>query len=295
MAQIAQGSKAKSAESAIKESASERTVVNGKWPKYQHLAVTGLLVLLNGTAARASSEDLMKLLDTRNCRNCKLQDADLVHANLRDADLRGAQLQRSNLGQARLDGAQLSGANLSFTSLTGASLRGADLRGAQLEGTDLRQADLSGALLNPEALSRSHWQQATGIETKQLSYAELHNAGAEAAQQGRYPEAEQFFSAAILREPAAAISWVARAICRSEQSKLELAASDFNYAASMYGERGEQEQALKLKQAAETVTASTKSDSPSGNGAGSKALGGALSVLQFLMPLAAKAFIPLGF
>ena len=209
-------------------------------------------------AGKADSTDLLQLLDTRSCPGCKLQDADLVHADLRDADLRQAQLQRANLGQARLDGAQLSGANLSFTSLKGASLRGADLRGARLDGTDLRQADLSGAVLDPGALSRSHWQQATGIEPIQLSYAQLHNAGAEAARQGRYPEAEAFFSAAIRRDAAAALSWVARGICRGEQGKNELAANDFNYAASLYAERGEQEQALQLKQAAESLVAATQ-------------------------------------
>jgi len=253
------------------------------------------VAMLMPPTAKADSSDLFKLLETRSCRGCKLQDADLVHADLRDADLRHAQLQRANLGQARLDGAQLSGANLSFTSLMGASLRGADLRGARLDGTDLRQADLSGALLDAGALSRSHWQRATGIEPTQLSYAELHNAGAEAAQQGRYPEAESFFSAAIRKEPTAAISWVARGICRGEQGKSELAANDFNYAASLYGERGEQEQALQLKQAAKTVVASTKPDTPGGNGAGSKALSSALGAFQFLAPLAAKAFLPMGF
>jgi uncharacterized protein YjbI with pentapeptide repeats len=246
-------------------------------------------------AVWASSNDLIKLLDTRNCRGCKLQDADLVHADLRDADLRQAQLQRANLGQARLDGAQLSGANLSFTSLTGASLRGADLRGANLDGTDLRQADLSGALLDTGALSRTHWQRATGIPAVQLSYAELHNAGAEAAQQGRYPEAEQLFGDAIRKAPNAAISWVARGICRSEQGKTELAASDFNYAASLYSQGGEIAQAEQLKQAADKLTKADDSDGEGGNGAGSKALGGALAAFQFLAPIAAKAFLPMGF
>ena len=258
-------------------------------------SLLAVVAMLMPPTAKADSSDLFKLLETRSCRGCKLQDADLVHADLRDADLRHAQLQRANLGQARLDGAQLSGANLSFTSLMGASMRGTDLRGARLDGTDLRQADLSGALLDAGALSRSHWQRATGIEPTQLSYAELHNAGAEAAQQGRYPEAEAFFSAAIRKEPTAAISWVARGICRGEQGKSELTANDFNYAASLYGERGEQEQALQLKQAAKTVVASTKPDNPGGNGAGSKALSGALAAFQFLAPLAAKAFLPMGF
>ena len=242
----------------------------------------------------AGSADLIRLLESKNCRSCKLQDADLVHADLRDADLRQAQLQRANLGHARLDGAQLSGANLSFTSLAGASLRGADLRGARLEGTDLRQADLSGALLDPGALSRSHWQRATGIESIQLSYGELHNAGAEAAQQGRYPEAEQFFGEAIRKEPNAAISWVARGICRSEQGKKGLAASDFNYAASLYAQRGEVEQAEQLKLAAEKVDKAPEANTEGGNGAGSAAFSGILSAFQFLAPLAIKGLMPLG-
>ena len=249
---------------------------------------------LSTPATKAEATDLFQLLDTRRCRGCRLQDADLVHADLRDADLRQAQLQRANLGQARLDGARLNGADLSFTSLMGASLRGADLRGAQLDGTDLRQADLSGALLDPGALSRSHWQRATGIAPQQLSYAELHNAGAEAAQQGRYPEAEQFFNAAIRRDPDAAISWVARGICRGEQGKTDLAASDFNHAASLYAQRGEQEQAQQLKQAAETMGKVKPENNAVGNGAGSKALGGALAAFQFLAPIAAKAFLPMG-
>ena len=242
----------------------------------------------------AGSADLIRLLESKNCRSCKLQDADLVHADLRDADLRQAQLQRANLGHARLDGAQLSGANLSFTSLAGASLRGADLRGARLEGTDLRQADLSGALLDPGALSRSHWQRATGIESIQLSYGELHNAGAEAAQQGSYPEAEQFFGEAIRKEPSAAISWVARGICRSEQGKKGLAASDFNYAASLYAQRGEVEQAEQLKLAAEKVDKAPESNTEAGNGVGSAAFSGILSAFQFLAPLAIKGLMPLG-
>ena len=37
-----------------------------------------------------------------------------------------------------------------------------------LEGTDLRRSDLSGARLDPQALSRSHWQQARGIDPSRL-------------------------------------------------------------------------------------------------------------------------------
>ncbi|MFO8238625.1 MAG: pentapeptide repeat-containing protein [Prochlorococcaceae cyanobacterium] len=243
----------------------------------------------------AGTEALVQLLEQRRCQGCDLAGADLVHAQLADADLSGARLQRANLGQARLDGARLGGADLSFTSLMGASLRGADLRGARLEGTDLRRADLSGALLSPGALSRAHWQGARGIDQGLLSFGELHNAGVEAAQRGRYPEAEQFFSAAIRREPAAGVSWLARAITRSQLGRREEAANDFTYAASLYEAAGEQEQADQLRQAAKQVKAAPEQQGGGGSGVGMMAVSGALGALQFLAPIAAKAFLPLPF
>jgi tetratricopeptide (TPR) repeat protein len=242
----------------------------------------------------ASTDDLMRLLQSRSCAGCRLQDADLVHADLRDADLRGAALQRANLGQARLEGAQLEGADLSFTSLRGASLRGADLRGARLEGTDLRQSDLSGALLDPGALSRTHWQQAVGLDPAQLGYPDLHNAGVEAAIAGRHPEAERLFGDAITQQPEAAISWVARGISRSEQGKNDLASNDFSYAATLYERGGETGQALELREAARRLQAPAPKPR-GGNGVGSQLMSGALSAVQFLAPLAAKAFLPVGF
>jgi tetratricopeptide (TPR) repeat protein len=249
--------------------------------------VPGLAGLISAGAALGSTEDLMKLLEQRHCRNCRLQDADLVHANLRDADLSGAQLQRANLAQAKLDGARLNGTDLSFTSLMGASLRGADLRGARLNGTDLRQSDLSGALFDPGALAQSHWQQARGINPEQLSFVDLHNAGVEAATQGRQSEAEQYFNAAIRREPAAAISWVARGITRGQQGKVDLAANDFNYAAKLYEQGGEPSQAEQLRAAAKQM--GQPGQQQSGNGFGSQVLNGLISAFGALAPLAIKA------
>ena len=146
------------------------------------MALRGLLLLplMLATAPQAWSadaNDLVRVLQSGRCANCRLADADLVHADLRDADLQGAELQRANLGQARLDGADLKGADLIFTSLNGASLRGADLRGSRLYGTDLRNSDLSGALLDPGSLEQSHWQGAGGIKEGIRSHAALHNAG----------------------------------------------------------------------------------------------------------------------
>ncbi len=163
--------------------------------------LAALLLTAPGSALAGNQEHILRLMETKTCPSCRLQDADLVYADLRDAQLAKAQLQRANLSRAQLDGADLRGTNLSFTSLTGASLRGADLRGAQLEGADLREADLSGAKLDNEALARSHWRGATGVSAEVSSYPAMHNAGVEASQQGRFPEAEEYFNKALLKHP----------------------------------------------------------------------------------------------
>ncbi|MEJ6827772.1 MAG: pentapeptide repeat-containing protein [Synechococcus sp. ArSW.bin.68] len=243
-----------------------------------------------------SMDDLIKVLQDGDCRNCRLADADLVHADLRDADLRDARLQRANLGEARLDGADLRGANLSFTSLRGASLRGANLEGSILHGTDLRYADLSGARLSQNSLGEAHWQGATGISRGIQSHASLHNAGVEAAQAGRWSTAEQLFSYAIHSRPEEPLSWVARGISRSEQAKDDIAAADFRYAASLYAQSGQKKVVEQLQTAADGVqNRRTKgSQSPSGNGWGGQILNGITSLAQTLAPLAMKALIPMG-
>jgi tetratricopeptide (TPR) repeat protein len=255
----------------------------------------GLLSALGPAAApAAAADDLLRLLERRSCPGCRLQDADLVHADLRDADLRNARLQRANLSRARLDGAQLQGADLRFTSLQGASLRGADLRGALLEGSDLRHSDLSAALIDPGALSRSHWDEAIGIAPQLLGYADLHNAAVRAANAGRFPEAETLFGEAIGTRPEAAVSWVGRGISRNEQGKSELAAQDLRRAAVLLEQGGDPEQAQQLRQAA---AAMVKPDTrkPSGNGIGGQLLNGAASMATMLAPLAVKFLVPLAF
>ncbi len=257
--------------------------------------LAGLSVLLSPAAAAAVSvDDLMKLLQERDCRSCRLQDADLVHADLRDADLRGAQLQRANLSQAKLDGAQLEGADLSFTSLQGASLRGADLRGAKLQGTDLRQSDLSGAQLDPGGLERVHWQGAVGVESFGLTYPQLHNAGVDAATSGRHPEAERLFGEAIRLQPEAAVSWVARGLSRAEQGNMESASRDLAYAADLYEQNGAQEQAGQLKELSEQMLRKNK-PAKGGNGIGGQLLTGTANLMQGLAPLAVKFLVPLAF
>ena len=259
----------------------------------------GLVALLLLTAAgpgpaRASDADLMRLLEKGSCPGCGLQDADLVHANLRDADLRNARLQRANLSQARLDGARLNGADLSGTSLRGASLRGADLRGARLQGTDLRQSDLQGAQLDADALSHSHWEQATGLADQSLSYAQLHNAGVEAAQAGRLPEAERFFGAAIQRQPDAVVSWAARGLSRSELGRQEEAAADLDQAAALLTAQGDLTQAEELRTAAQRLREPEKKPK-GGNGLGGQLITGAAGMAQVLLPLASKFLVPMLF
>lgn len=251
-----------------------------------------------GVLAAANPVQLLQLLERRQCRDCRLQDADLVHADLRDAQLERAQLQRANMGRARLDGANLRGANLSFSSLLGASLRGADLRGARLEGADLRQADLSGALLDPNALALSHWKGAIGVRADASSYAALHNAGVEASLEGRYPEAEQAFNSALLRQPDAAITWLARGLTRVELGNREGARQDLAYAADLYASQGEAAVAVQLRQTVEQLGRPEVPDrgaAKGGSGAGMALMQGAAGLVQTLAPLALKLLAPMPF
>ena len=249
---------------------------------------------IGNTATAADQQDLIQLLESRQCRACQLSDVDLAHADLRDADLQQARLQRANLSQARLDGADLNGSDLSFTSFQGASLRGADLRNSHLMGTDLRRADLTGALLDQNALDQTHWNGARGVSQGARSHAGLHNAGVDAAQEGRWPAAEQLFGAAIQANPDEPLSWVARGLSRGEQGKDDLASRDFAYAGELFAEQGDMVKADQLREASRRVyDIKTKTDGPSGNGVGSALLGGALSTAQALAPIVLKALMPI--
>ena len=238
---------------------------------------------------------LIRLLQTKSCPWCNLVDADLMHADLRDATLTSAELQRANLSQARLDGADLGNSDLSFTSLRGASLRGADLRGSNLYGTDLRHADLTGAQLDQEALEQSHWSGAKGIANGARSHAGLHNAGVDAARIGRWPQAEQLFSAAILAQPDEPLSWVARGLSRGEQGKADLAARDLANAGRLFEQQGDVVKADQLLEASQRVHDLSEPDdaTASGNGVGSALLSGALTTAQALAPIAIKALMPM--
>ena len=253
-----------------------------------------LLTVLLGAPLSARADDLIVLLEAGSCPNCTLADADLVHADLRDANLNAADLRRANLSRARLDGADLRDADLRFSSLKGASLRGADLRNSRLMGTDLRRADLSGALLDQHALDQSHWDGARGVTRGARSHAGLHNAGVEAAQAGRWPEAEQLFNAAIKADPDEPLSWVARGLSRGEQGKDDLASRDLAHAGQLFADQGDMVKADQLKEASQRVyEIPNQPDTPSGNGVGSALISGALSAAQALAPIALKALMPM--
>ena len=253
-----------------------------------------LLTVLFGAPLSARADDLIVLLEARTCPNCKLADADLVHADLRDANLNAADLRRANLSRARLDGADLREADLRFSTLQGASLRSADLRGAQLHGTDLRRADLTSALVDKHALEQSHWVGAKGVAQGARSHAGIHNAGVEAAQAERWSEAEQLFSAAINAEPKEPLSWVARGLSRDEQGKDDLASRDFAHAGQLFADQGERDKADQLMEASQRVYEKpNKALTPDGNGIGSALISGALSAIQVIAPIAIKALTPI--
>ena len=255
-----------------------------------------LAVVMAATSAQSADHSMVEqLLQHRSCQRCRLADADLVHADLRDADLNGASLQRANLSQVNLDGADLRHADLSFTTLQGASLRGADLRGARLYGTDLRRVDQSGAKLDPGALEESHWQGAKGINAGVRSHASLHNAGVDAAQEDRWADAERLFSQAIQDKPEEPLSWVARGLSRGELGRFDDAARDLAYAGRLFEQEGDQLKAEQLKAASKRVTQENGGNTADeqGNGLGSALLGGTLSAIQSLAPIALRALMPL--
>ena len=253
-----------------------------------------LLAVLLGAPLSARADDLIMLLKARSCQNCKLADADLVHAELQDADLKGADLRRANLSGALLDGADLRNADLRFSNLQGASLRRSDLRGAKLDGTDLRQTDLSGSLINPGGLDRSHWLGSIGIGQGHRSSASLHNAGVDEAQAGRWVQAERLFGQAIKANPDQPMSWIARGLSRGQQGNIANAAEDILHGADLLDQQGAPEQSEQLRQAVSKLQAGEEDSPNTGNGLGLSLLEGTFFTLEVLTNLTLKTLIPGG-
>ena len=255
-----------------------------------------MLILISVTfAAKPVRADgaLLQLLQERQCPQCQLEDADLVHADLRDADLSDAKLMRANLSRAQLDGANLSGADLRFSNLQGASLRGVDLRKSNLYGTDLRQADLTGAKLNSGTLDQAHWKGVRGLAKEVLTHASLHNAGVESAHKNKWEEAERFFSSAISTKPSEPLSWIARGLCRGELGRTTMASQDFAYASELFRQQGDLSKSEQLIEASRLAIAPEEHPREKNNGFGSSLLSGVLSTAYALAPLALRALSPL--
>ena len=155
--------------------------------------------------------------------------------------------------------------------------------------------DLSGAKLDPGALEESHWQGAKGINAGVRSHASLHNAGVDAAQEDRWADAERLFSQAIQDKPEEPLSWVARGLSRGELGRFDDAARDLAYAGRLFEQEGDQLKAEQLKAASKRVTQENGGNTADdqGNGLGSALLGGTLSAIQSLAPIALRALMPL--
>lgn len=200
------------------------------------------VVLGFAVASPARAENLahiQQLLSTRECSNCQLQRAGLVHADLTGVDLTGADLQFANLSQANLVGANLQGANLTGAMLQGANLSGANLQGAILTGTDLRRAYLYGANMEGVDLSSTYIQQSIGLPDGILSFNDYYRWGIEAGQHANYPVAVDYFSKAIQLQPDFAPAYLARAIARYKMIDAEGAISDSTVAADLFAEQGD--------------------------------------------------------
>ena len=79
------------------------------------LTLTALTIAATMFASSASAfdpDDVQKLKDTNECRECDLSGANLNGAKLNGADLRGAYLEVAKLKYANLSGADLERANM---------------------------------------------------------------------------------------------------------------------------------------------------------------------------------------
>ncbi|MDA0857581.1 MAG: pentapeptide repeat-containing protein [Proteobacteria bacterium] len=124
------------------------SIKNSYCPKgsYQSYTEPDPNVVLSGEEAKK------KILKTKECVGCDLQEVVLRGVNLTEATLTGvilynSDLRYSNFGKANLSNADLRKANLWSADLRRANLRGVDLSEAILMSADLRHADLRGANL----------------------------------------------------------------------------------------------------------------------------------------------------
>jgi uncharacterized protein YjbI with pentapeptide repeats len=117
-----------------------------------------------GTLSAYNETDLQKLKTTKNCADCDLSGALLMHWVLSGADLSGADLTGANLTGANLTGANLTGAWLPGANLAGANLSSAIMTSASLANANLFRAKLSGSNLLFTNLAGATWTDGSRCE-----------------------------------------------------------------------------------------------------------------------------------
>lgn len=133
------------------------------------------------TLALPPNPQLQGLLDTRNCPQCTLKEADLGNQNLAGALLSNADLSLANLSNADLSLANLSNANLSRANLSQANLTGADLSNSLWQGANFSQATWSnGKTCQPGSIGACSYEQRvntteTGVQN--TPYVALNDQG----------------------------------------------------------------------------------------------------------------------
>ena len=114
--------------------------------------------MLADTASWIDSEvidNTAKLLKTKECKNCRLDGADLRGQNLAKADLQLSSMIGTLLQCAILDGANVEGATFKFARMDSASLKNIDFKGADLNQIKAESADFTGS-----NLANTHMQSA---------------------------------------------------------------------------------------------------------------------------------------
>lgn len=235
------------------------------------------------TAWAENPEDLSRLLTTRQCERCDLQNAGLVLARLSGARLAGSNLQRANLSGADLSSADLRGADLRGASLQRANLMGANLSGAQMEGVDLREAWLSGVFFTPAQLAQAHLQGAQGLEVAAIPFERYQAWGLEALQAGRFERAIAYFDSALQLNPQSAPTYLSRAIAYQGLGQTEPATADATTAEQLYASQQNLEGEKRSRELREAVLAAQERNQPSNSGGGNF-LGALGSVVQVVLP-----------
>ena len=137
------------------------------------------------------TQQIQRLLETKECIRCDLRGADLSNTDLTNANLEGANLSNANLNNANLEEAYLVSANLSQADLTAADLGAANLTLALLTNSILKESDLQGANLQKADLQKANLEEAylrapaflqeANLEGANLSNADLRGANLDKA------------------------------------------------------------------------------------------------------------------